>query len=74
MAPILPPGPVAEAQRVVLRKINRRAPQFISNLVRSRLVGHQVEVGQKILVFQVAFTEPKGLVEVTSQTAIEFIS
>ena len=73
MAPILPPGQVAEAQRVVLRKVNRRAPGFISNLVRSRIVGHQVEVGQKIVVFQVAFTEPKGLVEVTPQTAIEFI-
>ena len=73
MAPILPPGPVAEAQRVVLRKINRRAPQFISNLVRSRLVGHQVEQGQRILVYQVAFTEPPGTVEVTPQTVIEFI-
>lgn len=73
MAPILPPGPVAEAHRVVLRRVNRRAPGFISNLVRSRLVGHQVEVGQKIIVYQVAFTEPSGLVEVTPQTAIEFI-
>lgn len=73
MAPILPPGPVGEAQRVVLRRVNRRAPGFISNMVRSRLVGHQVEVGQRILVFQVAFTEPRGLVEVTPSTAVEFI-
>lgn len=74
MAPILPPGPVDQASRVVLRKINRRAPSFISNMVRARLVGHQVEVGQKILVYQVAFTEPHGLVEVTPATVIEFIN
>jgi len=57
----------------VLRKVNRRAPRFISHLVRSRLIGHQVEVGQSILVFQVAFTVPSGLVEVTDTTLIEFI-
>ncbi|HUY54599.1 MAG TPA: hypothetical protein VMV23_05525 [Candidatus Nanopelagicaceae bacterium] len=73
MPPILPPGPVDQATRVVLRRVNRRAPGFISNMVRSRLVGHQVEQGQKILVFQVAFTEPPGTVEVTPQTVIEFI-
>ncbi|HVC38841.1 MAG TPA: hypothetical protein VNH20_02550 [Candidatus Dormibacteraeota bacterium] len=73
MPPILPPGPVGQAQRVVLRKVNRRAPRFISHLVRSRLIGHQVEVGQSILVFQVAFTVPAGLVEVTDSTLIEFI-
>ncbi|MHB1525797.1 MAG: hypothetical protein ACYDEA_06565 [Candidatus Dormibacteria bacterium] len=77
MPPILPPGPVAQATRVVLRRANRRVPGFTSNLVRSRfvarLVGHQVEMGQRILVFQVAFTEPSGTVEVTPQTVIEFI-
>ncbi len=73
MAPILPPGPVPQASRVVLRRVNRRAPGFISNLVKSRLVGRQVEAGQQILVFQVAFTVPAGLVEVTPATTIEFI-
>ncbi len=73
MAPILPPGPVPQAGRVVLRKVNRRAPSFISNMVRARLVGHQVEAGQRVLVFQVAFTVPTGLVEVTPATVIEFI-
>jgi len=57
----------------VLRKVNHRAPKFINHLVRSRLIGHQVEVGQTILVFQVAFTVPAGLVEVTDRTVIEFI-
>lgn len=71
--PILPPGPVDQAERVVLRKVNRRAPGFISNLVRSRLIGRQVEVGQRIVAFQVAFTVPAGLVEVTDGTIIEFI-
>ncbi|MGH7641051.1 MAG: hypothetical protein ACREOL_09140 [Candidatus Dormibacteria bacterium] len=71
--PILPPGPVAQAERVVLRKVNRRAPSFIRRLVRSRLIGHQVEVGEKIIAFQVAFTVPVGLVEVTDATRIEFI-
>jgi hypothetical protein len=41
--------------------------------VRSRLVGRQVEVGQRIVAFQVAFTVPTGLVEVTDDTVIEFI-
>ena len=71
--PILPPGPVDQAERVVLRKINRRAPGFITHFVRSRLIGHQVEVGERILVFQVAFTVPSGLVEITDRTIIEFI-
>lgn len=62
-----------QAQRVVLRKVNRRAPRFINHLVRSRLIGHQVEVGQRILAYQVAFTVPGGLVEVTDSTTIEFI-
>ncbi|MHB1501365.1 MAG: hypothetical protein ACYCYK_09435 [Candidatus Dormibacteria bacterium] len=77
MAPILPPGPVPQAGRVVLRKATRRAPSFISNMVRARLmghlVGHQVEAGQRVLFFQVAFTVPTGLVEVTPVTVIEFI-
>jgi hypothetical protein len=73
VAPILPPGPVGQAQRVVLRKINHRAPKFLNKLVRSRLIGHQVEVGERILVFQVAFTVPGGLVEVTDSTIVEFI-
>jgi hypothetical protein len=64
---------VDQAQRVVLRKINHRAPKFINRMVRSRLIGHQVEVGERILVFQVAFTVPNGLVEVTDSTIVEFI-
>lgn len=64
---------MAQAQRVVLRKVNRRAPRFITHLVRSRLIGRQLEVGERILVFKVAFTVPQGLVEVTDATNIEFI-
>jgi hypothetical protein len=58
---------------VVLRKVNHRTPKFLNHLVRSRLIGHQVETGQQILVFQVAFTVPAGLVEVTDSTIVEFI-
>jgi hypothetical protein len=71
--PILPPGPVDQAQRVVLRKINHRAPKIFNRMVRSRLIGHQVEVGERMWPFQVAFTVPNGLVEVTDSTIVEFI-
>jgi hypothetical protein len=42
-------------------------------MVRSRLIGHQVEVGERMWPFQVAFTVPNGLVEVTDSTIVEFI-
>ncbi len=73
MPPILPPGPVDVAQRVVLRRTSRLAPHFLSQVVRKRLVGHQLEAGERILFFQVAFTVPTGLVEVTDSTSIEFL-
>ncbi len=71
--PTLPPGPVDAAERVILRKVNRRAPSFLAGIVRRRLPGHQVEVGERLLGFQVAHTVPGGTVEVTATTVIEFL-
>ncbi|HVA21028.1 MAG TPA: hypothetical protein VNN74_02890 [Candidatus Micrarchaeia archaeon] len=73
MPPTLPPGPVDPAERVVLRRVNRRAPGFLAAIVRRRMPGHQVEVGERLLGFQVAHTVPSGTVEVTSATVIEFL-
>ncbi|HUY98055.1 MAG TPA: hypothetical protein VMW47_10635 [Verrucomicrobiae bacterium] len=73
MPPTLPQGPVFPAERVVLRKVNRRAPGFLAAIVRRRLPGQQIEVGERLLGFQVAHTVPGGTVEITSATVIEFL-
>ncbi len=73
MPPILPPGPIGTAERVVLRKRHRRGPDFLGKVVRSRLPGRQVEVGERFLNYEVAATVPAGPVEVTHDTIVEFI-
>ncbi|HUY61367.1 MAG TPA: hypothetical protein VMW49_05775, partial [Candidatus Dormibacteraeota bacterium] len=73
MPPILPPGPIGIAERVVLRKRHRRGPSFLGKVVGSRLPGRQVEVGERFLNYEVAFTVPAGPVEVTHDTVVEFI-
>ena len=72
--PILPPGPVDQAQRVVLRKIHHRLPEFLNGWVRSRASPDaRLRWASASWHFQVAFTVPHGLVEATDSTIIEFI-
>ena len=73
MPPILPPGPIGVAERVVLHKRHRRGPDFLRRVVGRRLPGRQVEVGERFLNYEVAFTVPAGPVEVTHDTVLEFV-
>lgn len=62
-----------EAETVVLRKFKRLAPAFHEHIVRARIVGQEVEVGSRFMVFEVVETSPSGRVAVTPRTKLEFV-
>ena len=62
-----------EAQLVVLRKAKRLAPSFHEHIVRSRIVGADVQAGGRFNVYDVVETQPNGRVLVTPGTKLEFI-
>ncbi len=62
-----------EALAVTLKKAKRLAPAFHEHIVRTRIVGSDVEVGTRFMVFDVVRTEPGGRVTVTERTKLEFV-
>jgi len=61
-----------EAQVIVLKKVKPLAPEFHRHIVRGRLLGQIVQVGQRHLVYEVQETIPSGPVLVTNRTRFEF--
>jgi nucleotide-binding universal stress UspA family protein len=62
----------AEADRVVLKKINRFAPDFHRHILKSRITGQTIQKGDRILIYEVKETHPTGNVRVTDRTSLEF--
>jgi len=62
-----------EARVVTLKKAKKLAPSFHEHIVRARIIGNEVEVGTRYMVFDVVGTEPGGRVKVTENTKLEFI-
>lgn len=69
-APSSAEGP--EAELVVFRKVKALAPDFHKNILKSRIGGTLVEEGERILVYEVEETAPKGKVKVTERTRLVF--
>jgi hypothetical protein len=60
------------AQEVLLRKLKPLAPPFHQHIARSRLLGQTVRSGDRIVVYEVAATQPPGPVLVVEETLIRF--
>jgi len=65
-------GGASEAQVVVLRKVKRLAPDFHRHILKGKILGQTVTVGERILVYEVEETVPSGPVRVTEKTRLEF--
>jgi hypothetical protein len=64
--------PPPTAARLRLRSVKQAAPPFHRFIARAALVGKCWKVGDRVVVYEVAQTEPEGEVSVTASTAIEF--
>jgi hypothetical protein len=62
----------ADADRVVLKKMNRFAPDFHRHILKSRITGQMVQKGDRVLIYEVMETHPPGNVRVTDRTSLEF--
>jgi nucleotide-binding universal stress UspA family protein len=62
----------ADANRVVLKKLNRFAPDFHRHILKSRIMGQTIQKGDRILIYEVEETHPPGTVRVTDRTSLEF--
>jgi nucleotide-binding universal stress UspA family protein len=69
-ATVTPQQPVAD--RVVLRKVRRFAPDCHRHIVKSRITGQTLQKGDRVLVYEVEETQPAGKVRVTDHTSLEF--
>ncbi len=65
-------GNPPDADRVVLKKVKRFAPDFHRHILRSRLEGQPIQRGDRILVYEVEETYPSGVVRITEHTSLEF--
>ena len=63
---------IPDAEIVVLRKKKRMAPNFHQHILKSKIQGEVVNVGEQILVFEVLETVPPQKVRVTENTILEF--
>ena len=63
---------LTEAREVTLKKINPLAPPFHRHIARSRLMGKPCKVGDRVVVYEIADTVPKGSVLVTQKSVIRF--
>jgi len=61
-----------DARAVTLRKRRPLAPPFHRHIARSRLVGRTCKVGDHVVVYEVAATDPPGEVAVTAETVLHF--
>lgn len=63
---------IPEAEIAVLRKSKLMAPNFHQHILKSKIQGKVINVGDTILVFEVLETVPPQKVRVTENTILEF--
>ena len=63
---------IPAAQEITLRELNPLAPFFHRHIARGKLVGKSCQVGDRVVVFEIADTVPKGRVWVTKHTLFRF--
>jgi hypothetical protein len=62
---------LTDADVVVLRKFRPLAPDFHRHMLPGRLDGKVIQVGDRVLVYEVDETIPPGPVTVTPMTRLE---
>ncbi len=62
-----------EAQLIVLKKAKRLAPSFHEHIVRSKIIGAELQAGDRFLVYDIMETKPTGKVRATPSTRLEFV-
>ena len=60
------------AKKISFHKVKRLAPNFHRNILKSKIKGEILEVGQKILVYKVEKIWPESPALVTEDTELEF--
>jgi nucleotide-binding universal stress UspA family protein len=63
---------IPEATHIRFKKIKKLAPNFHRHILQSKIVGQIVEVGEKILVYEVLDISPVSPALVTKNTILEF--
>lgn len=61
-----------EAREVRLRRFRPAAPPFHRHIARAKLVGSVCRTGDRVVVYDVAGTDPGGPVRVTDRTVLRF--
>ncbi len=62
---------IPEADVALMHKARRFAPDFHRHMLRGKILGKAVQVGDRILVYEVDETVPAGPVRVTERTRLE---
>jgi hypothetical protein len=60
------------AREIKLRKFKPLAPSFHQHIVKSKLRGTICQVGDRVVVYEIVETNPKGKVTVTEETLFLF--
>ncbi len=61
-----------DAELVVFKKVKRFAPGFHQHILASKVRGQVVQMGERILTYEVTETIPVGSVKVTEKTQLSF--
>lgn len=60
------------ALEIVLKLVKPLAPPFHRHIVKSKLPGRLVSVGDRVVVYEVTRTDPEGPVRATPETLLRF--
>ena len=63
---------IREANLIIFKKIKKLAPNFHRHILQSKIIGQVVNVGEKILVYEVLEIRPVSPALVTKNTILEF--
>lgn len=63
---------IPEAHSVTLRSRKPLAPPFHRHIAKGKLVGRTCQAGDRIVIYEIAATEPDGVVRVTNATRMVF--
>ena len=66
----MPEAPAA--REIVLKKFKPMAPPFHQHIARAKLRGTLVQVGDRVVVYEVVRTAPDGQVQVAEDTVVKF--
>lgn len=63
---------IPDAHSVTLRNRKPLAPPFHRHIAKGKLVGRTCRPGDRVVIYEIAATEPDGVVRVTNATRLVF--